>query len=519
MIRLIKSNPLFFIISLSTVIRLFFAAFTELGNDEVYYWTYALHLDASYFDHPPLLAYLIRLSTLNLNFNQEIFVRLTAIIGAAFNTWLIYKITASIKNKSAGLYAALLYTSSIYTSIISGLFILPDSPQVVFWLLSIYLMIRIFILEDGEKKTMLFLGITIGFCTLSKIHGLYLWFAAGLYILIYDRKQLSNKYLWLSIVITIIIITPIIYWNFENDFITYTYHSGRISAGSGIKISSFLTELIGELFYHNPINCFLFATIIVITNYYSPLIKNKKLHSLLLLLSIPLILLFWLISLFSDTLPHWSGPGFLALIILTAYYLDDIFSKRNIYMYLSAANIFTGVILLFGFLCINVLPVQLGSKNLSDLGSDDFTLDMFGWKGFGGLFNHLYMNDLTNGIMKKNAVIISNKWFPASDIDYYVAYPNGIKLYAIGPLFDIHNYAWLNKINGDISPGTDAYFIAPSNYNADPRKIYESNFNSISGPLSFSQYRDGKLVREIYVYRMKSYKGNFNAITYKLKTD
>src|SRR5215468_11017766 len=134
-----KEYLIYYIIVLSTIIRCTLAANVELGNDEVYYWTYALHLQTSYFDHPPLIALFIRLFTFNLNFNQEIFVRITAIIGSAINTWLIYKILCRIRNKHAGIYAALLYSACIYTSIISGLFMLPDSPQVVFWLLSIFL--------------------------------------------------------------------------------------------------------------------------------------------------------------------------------------------------------------------------------------------------------------------------------------------------------------------------------------------------------------------------------------------
>ncbi len=89
--RINKRYVIYYIIIINTIIRCIIAANVGLDNDEVYYWTYALHLQTSYFDHPPLVALFIRLFTVNLNFNQEIFVRLTAIIGSALNTWLIYK--------------------------------------------------------------------------------------------------------------------------------------------------------------------------------------------------------------------------------------------------------------------------------------------------------------------------------------------------------------------------------------------------------------------------------------------
>src|SRR3954451_3339168 len=240
-----KDYFIYYIIAIGTIIRCFIAANVEFSNDEVYYWTYALHLQTSYFDHPPLIALFIRLFTFNLNLNAEIFVRLTAVTGSAINTWLIYRVLCKIKNRQAGIYAALLYNACVYTSIISGFFILPDSPQVVFWLLSIFLLIKIFVLQDEKERNMLLFGITAGLSTLSKIHGLYLWFTAGAYILFLDRKWLFNKYLWLSMLITAILVSPIFYWNYQNNFITYSYHSQRIVANSGIHFSSFIKELTG----------------------------------------------------------------------------------------------------------------------------------------------------------------------------------------------------------------------------------------------------------------------------------
>src|SRR6478752_7062340 len=200
-----KENLIYYIIIIGTLIRCIIGANVELGNDEVYYWTYALHLQTSYFDHPPLVGFFIRLFTFNLHFNQEIFIRLTAIIGSAINTWLIYKLLYKIKNRQTGIYAALFYNGCVYTSIISGLFILPDSPQVVFWLLGIFLLIKIFILNEQQKLSMILFGLTAGLCTLCKIHGLYLWFAAGIYVVLFERRWLFNKYLWLSVLITAVL--------------------------------------------------------------------------------------------------------------------------------------------------------------------------------------------------------------------------------------------------------------------------------------------------------------------------
>src|SRR5580700_6339417 len=164
------------------MLRMLVACSLELGKDEVYYQTYAQHLQWNYFDHPPMVALLIRFSTINQFFHNEFFIRLGSILFAAAGTWMIFIIGRRIKNARTGWISAVLYSTSFYTSVIAGTFILPDSPQVLFWLLSMYLMIRILERELPNKyRTGLFilLGISIGACIMSKVHGVFLWFGFG----------------------------------------------------------------------------------------------------------------------------------------------------------------------------------------------------------------------------------------------------------------------------------------------------------------------------------------------------
>jgi len=97
-----ENQQLTLIIALATLARSIIAVSIGLGNDEVYYLTYAQHLQWNYFDHPPMVALLIRLTTFNLNLTNELFVRLGSIIFGAVNTYLIYYICKGIKNKKCG---------------------------------------------------------------------------------------------------------------------------------------------------------------------------------------------------------------------------------------------------------------------------------------------------------------------------------------------------------------------------------------------------------------------------------
>ena len=498
-------NNIASLIVIATIIRCIIAITIDLGNDEVYYIIYARHLQWNYFDHPPMVALLLKLTTLNFLLTNDFFIRLGPILLAAVNTYLIYTISKKIKNEKSGLIAALLYTSSIYSSIIAGVFIMPDAPQLFFWICSLYFLTTITTSSEDSKtlnKNLLLFGLCTGLCIMSKVHGVFLWFGFGLYIMFYNRSLLLNKYLYLSVLITILIISPILIWNIENNWITYSFHSNRVTVNNGINPSSFLREFLGGALYNNPINYFLIGSALV------ALWKDKinlkvDYIRLLLLQSLPLILVLLFVSLFRATLPHWSGPGFTALILLTSCYLSDIRTKLSKVVFY-AIYLIVGVCFI-GIVAINFYPGTLGAKNEAKLGQGDVTLDMYDWDYFKTEFDKIHQNDLATAQTKTN-FIINNKWFPAAHIDNYIAQPLKMYFVAIGNLEDIHTYHWLNKYRKPLRKGDDAYFITASNNYSDPNLIYASQFGKINKPRIIKQYRSGKEVRNLYVYLMQAYK-------------
>jgi len=156
------------LIGIAVIVKIALSFLLELGNDEVYYYTYAVQPDWNHFDHPPMVGWLIQLSTLYLNWVSTLSMRLGSILAAASATWIIFRTGALIHSERAGWIAALLYTFSIYTSIIAGLFIMPDSPQLLFFTGSIYLMVKWVVKPHlFSKFNWLVLGALIGLATLS----------------------------------------------------------------------------------------------------------------------------------------------------------------------------------------------------------------------------------------------------------------------------------------------------------------------------------------------------------------
>src|SRR5438034_11670797 len=74
-------------------LRLVAAAFTPITFDEAYYWMWSKHLAGGYYDHPPMVAVVIRLGTLIAG-DTEFGVRLVSILLALPMSWAVYRTAA-----------------------------------------------------------------------------------------------------------------------------------------------------------------------------------------------------------------------------------------------------------------------------------------------------------------------------------------------------------------------------------------------------------------------------------------
>ena len=498
------------LIGIAIIVKVALSFLLELGNDEVYYYTYAVQPDWNHFDHPPMVGWMIQLSTLNLNWVSTLSMRLGSILAAAISTWIVFRIGALIHNERAGWIAALLYTCSIYTSIIAGLFIMPDSPQLLFFTGSIYLMTKWVVKPHlFTKLNWLVLGLLIGLATLSKVHGLYLWIGFGGFLLFHQLKTLKQPFLYIAVIITLLALIPILYWNIAYDFITYKFHSKRV-LHSGIQVASFFQQIAGEFFYQNPlvyISCLIpllqFKKLKAIFQVQSTSNqKSTSLVSLLLWLSLPLIALFWSISLFNPTLPHWTGPGFIALFLLAGVYWSETSKKLIPNLIQWALGFF--VVLVIGFIgLVHVFPIQLGSKSPDNLGEYNPINDVTGWNQFSAEFKTLVQQDASGGMQAKAPIIVS-KWFPAGHILFYTARSTQKQVIAIGALEDVHKFAWLNQDQPNLQIGQDAYFIQPSNLPFDPTQSILPYFEKMGKTDTIQIKQRGLLLRNFYVYRFKN---------------
>src|SRR5229473_3650169 len=75
------------------VLRLVAAAYTPITFDEAYYWLWSKNLAFGYYDHPPMVALVIRAGTLIAG-DTELGVRLVSILLALPMSFAVYRTAA-----------------------------------------------------------------------------------------------------------------------------------------------------------------------------------------------------------------------------------------------------------------------------------------------------------------------------------------------------------------------------------------------------------------------------------------
>jgi hypothetical protein len=464
-----------------------------------------------------MVGWIIQLFTLNLRFTDEFFIRLASVVFGTVNTYLIFLIGKTIKDPLTGLYAAFLFTASFYCFIISGTFIMPDTPQVLFWLLTILLLVKSLPDRSLSKSSRLYVilsGFSIGLALLSKYHSVFLITGAFLYILFFNRSWFRAKETYFSFIIAILCFTPVLIWNWQNQFVSFTFHESRVSLfESGIRWDFLRRELLGQFFYNNP------ANVIIIIFAFTGLIRKKKLMDkenlrLILFISLPLYIIFLAFSFFDSTLPHWTGPAYIGFILIAAAYLREVKWKKPISPILPWPLQIT-LILTILLVSAGVGQIKSGFIPFERWKTDDFSTQLYGYRQLGEKFASLADHDIKTGRMPEETPIIAFRWFPAANLDYYVATPIHKKVYALGTLARIHKYYWINKERGNIRRGSAAYYFAFSDEYQYPPDHYVDLFDSIQPPDTLPIYRGGKLIRNVYIYRLYGLKKEirFNRLT------
>lgn len=203
---------------LSLVIKLALAALLPLTNDEAYYWVWSQHLQLSYFDHPPMVAWLYWLGDW-LNFYRGTYggmVRWPGVLlgHATLALWLmILKPYLDDRQRFYWLLLALL------SPLVGGtnLLVTPDLPLLFFNALSLWIFYQW--RKQAHWWLALLFGLSMGLGFSSKY--VMVLFPLSLFPLVLLSKEVRIPFLkqlgWI-VLGGILGTLPVWLWNLLNDF-------------------------------------------------------------------------------------------------------------------------------------------------------------------------------------------------------------------------------------------------------------------------------------------------------------
>lgn len=282
---------------------------TELLHDEAYYWVYSRYPAWGYFDHPPMIAVLIK--TGYLIFPNELGVRLMMALMNTATLWLVHQLL--IKKDDLLFYAL---TASMGVLQIGGILAVPDIPLTFFTALFFWQYKRF--LEQDNWIQGLLLGIVMAGMLYSKYHGLLII----LFTIFSNWKLILNPRAWIAVVTGVLLFFPHLYWQYQYDFPSVSYHLKERNAPA-YQFAFTLEYVAGQILLAGPLIGFL---LLRAANRY----KTTDLLARALQWSMWGFYGFFLISTLKGRVEaNWTVPALIPVIILSHAWLSENFSQRK----------------------------------------------------------------------------------------------------------------------------------------------------------------------------------------------
>ncbi len=285
------------------------SVFMKLEGHEAYYWIYSLYPSFGYYDHPPMIAWIIYIG--KSLFDGEIGVRflLPFLFSAS-----VYLMWLSSERKNILLF--ILSISSFPVLMASGFYALPDAPLIFFCSLYFYYLKKY--LEQDSNANALILGIIVSLMIYSKYQGALVIILS----LIASPKLFQRKSFYTALFTGLIVFLPHIIWQINNNFPTLQLHIKRHDFdGDG---ADFINFLLSQLVCGG-----VFVGLLLLYH----LIKNKH-HStynrILKFNILGVFIFFGIIALKNHVQGHWTVTAFIALSIFSAS-VNFSFQKAKIY--------------------------------------------------------------------------------------------------------------------------------------------------------------------------------------------
>ena len=285
------------------MLNLIQSSFTGLLDDEAYYWVYSRFLDWGYFDHPPMVALMIKAGY--ALFPNPHGLRLLTVL---MSTATLVMIDLLLEKRNDKLFYAI--AASMFVLQVGGIITVPDLPLLFFTGL-FFLIYKRFIATFSLFHTAA-LGIIMALMLYSKYHGILIIF----FTLLSNLRLLTRWQTWVAAVICALLFLPHLWWQYTHGLPSVYYHLFERNA-SQYKFSFTSEYLLGQIALAGPLIGWLLL--------YAFFRKRPKdqMEKTLRWTTIGVYGVFLLASFKGRVEANWTVPAFVGLIVLAHQYLID----------------------------------------------------------------------------------------------------------------------------------------------------------------------------------------------------
>jgi 4-amino-4-deoxy-L-arabinose transferase-like glycosyltransferase len=406
---------------IAAVVHLALGFSIEFSVDEAHYALYAKNLAWSYFDHPPLVGW-IQWPLVVLTSSEGI-IRLIPELLWIISSYLVYQVTVEVHHFIRGRNAGYL-TSALPSANLCGLMavlvviaapmlhilaigLLPDTLLAPLSLGLMWMALRWLSKDQFSLVDWVTTGILLGLAGLSKYTAAFTALALLFVFLSTPRKPWLTKVgFWLAAICALLLITPVLYWNWVNDWISFKY---QLAHGSG---GEWLWRRLGA---YIGVQILVFGPLFILGSF---IFLKDCMHatklSLLALFGFFLIPFVIFVSLSGGGgLPHWTSPAWFCLAPFAGIGLARAWATQHrhwirILFFIQIA-----------LCCIGFGYVLSGGISSASIKSNPIA-DLYGWKVAGQKAAELAKATQANGIAVQNWTLGSRAAWYASPIPVFV---------------------------------------------------------------------------------------------------
>ncbi len=315
------------LIAALTLMRLCMIPFAGVGDAEAYYWTWSQHPALSYYDHPPMVAWMISATTA-LGGNAPFFIRLGPVLVFAAASTLVYRLATDVSGRRRVGLAALVLFQLTPAFAIGGQGANPDVPLGLLWLLTAWLLWHA---TTGEKRAWAWLaGLSLGLAFLSKYFAVLLALSAALWLSRREYRHWWRRHeSYGAILLALACTVPVILWNVQHDWASVRLHFTR-HAAAGFTLRQAGMFLGGQVLYYSPLlwGAYLYALVVAarrgLRGREDVAPKRSRAYAFVAILSLPALSFFTVVGFWTpESEPHWTAMGYVPLVLAAAMLWDE----------------------------------------------------------------------------------------------------------------------------------------------------------------------------------------------------